>query len=223
MLNSNKKPLKLEDLQIYYNQDEQGYNARQKLLLKHNALFYQTIMNTIAAKNKADFPLSGPTSENNLEFQNEKLKILLYAIIEKKTSPSGHELKYPLSQFGVGQAALSGARTVASKIMGVGRAMTGKRQSNKKSHESNQSQQSQELHQTNQSQESQSSQESHQYQKHLETNHLLKKGGKKDINSFKKPELLKIAKKYKINIKNKNGNTKTKKELYESLKIKKLI
>jgi hypothetical protein len=220
MSNSNKKPLKLEDLQIYYNQDEEGYNARQKLLLKHNALFYQTIMNTIAAKNKADFPPSGPTSENNLEFQNEKLKILLYAIIEKKTSPSGHELKYPLSQFGVGQAALSGARTVASKIMGVGRAMTGKRQSNKKSQESNQSEPSQELHQTNQSQ---PSQESHQSQKHLETNHLLKKGGKKDINSFKKPELLKIAKKYKINIKNKNGNTKTKEELYKSLKIKKLI
>ena len=115
------KPLKLEDLDPCYENNDDGYKSRQNLLLKHNAFFYQTIMNTIAAKNKADYPPTGPTSDNDLEFQNEKLQILLYAILEKKNSPTGKKLKYPLSQYGVGQATINGAKSLVSKAMGVGR------------------------------------------------------------------------------------------------------
>lgn len=203
MSNLNKKPLKLEDLEICYKPGEIGYNARQKLMLKHNAIFYQTIMNTIAAKNKLDFPPFGPTSEGNLQFQNEKLKILLYALLEKRTSPDGIELKYPLAQFGLGQAAFSGARTVASKTAGLMRGVG--------SLFSKSPQQAQQSHQALQAQ---------QPQQNLERQQLLKKGGKKNIDLFKKTELVKIAKKNKINLKNKNGITKTKEELYKSLKKK---
>lgn len=209
MSNLNKKPLTLQDLEIYFKQDEIGYNARQKLLLKHNAVFYQTIMNTIASKNKVDFPPFGPTSENNLQFQNEKLKILLYAVIEKRTSPDGLELKYPLAQFGVGQAAVSGVRTVASKTAGLMRGVG-----------SLFSKSPQQIQQPTQPQQIQQPQ---QLQPNLETQQLLKKGGKKNIDLFKKTELVKIAKKNKINLKNKNGSAKTKEELYKSLKTKKLI
>ena len=141
-------------------------------------------MNTIATKNKADFPPAGPTSTDNLEFQNEKLKILLYAILEKKNSPTGKNMNYPLSQYGVGQATINGVKSLTSKAMGLGRTFS--RLTGKKS----------------------------------PSQHT---GGKKNIDSFKKTDLVKIAKENKINLKNKDKTIKTKEQLYKLLKTKKLI
>jgi hypothetical protein len=46
---------------------------------------------------------------------------------------------------------------------------------------------------------------------------------KKNIDSFKKTDLVKIAKENKINLKNKDKTIKTKEQLYTSLKTKKLF
>lgn len=168
-----KKPLTIEDLNQI-----QTYEDRQNLLMMHNAVFYQTIMNTIAAKNKLDFPPTGPIYESSKNFQNKKIQLLLQAILEKTTSPAGLYTKYPLGNIGLLQASLSGARTIASKGMGIGRYFS-----------------------------------------------PTKKGGKsvKNIDSYKKKDLEKIAKKHEVSLKKKDGKIKKKDELYKSLKIKKLV
>jgi hypothetical protein len=146
--------------------------------MMHNAVFYQTIMNTIAAKNKVDFPPTGPMYESSKNFQNKKIQLLLQAILEKNTSTSGLPTKYPLGNIGLLQSSISGARTIASKGMDIGRYFS-----------------------------------------------PTKKGGKsvKNIDSYKKQDLEKIAKKYEVSLKKKDRKTKKKDELYKSLKIKKLV
>jgi hypothetical protein len=168
-----KKPLTIEDLDKI-----QTYEDRQNLLMMHNAVFYQTIMNTIAAKNKLDFPPTGPIYDSSKSFQNKKIQLLLQAILEKNTSPSGLYTKYPLGNIGLLQSSISGARTIASKGMGIGRYFS-----------------------------------------------PTKKGGKsiKNIDSYKKKDLEKIAKTHELSFKNKDGKIKTKEELYKSLKRKKFI
>jgi hypothetical protein len=117
-----KKPITLADLD-----NIKSYEDRQNLLLMHNSIFYQTLLNTIALKNKADFPPVGPTSNNNIAFQDKKIKLLLQAIIEKNTSTTGKLMEYPLGSLGVYQASIQGARTIASKGMGFGRLFTSKK------------------------------------------------------------------------------------------------
>lgn len=168
-----KKPLTIEDLDQI-----QTYEDRQNLLMMHNSIFYQTIMNTIAAKNKLDFPPTGPIYEKSKIFQNKKIQLLLQAILEKNTSPSGLPTKYPLGNIGLLQSGISGARTIASKGMGIGRYFS-----------------------------------------------PTKKGGKsvKNIDSYKKKDLEKIAKTHEVSLKNKDGKIKTKDQLYKSLRHKKFI
>lgn len=117
-----KKPLTIADLD-----NIKSYKDRQNLLLMHNSVFYQTILNTIAFKNKADFPPTGPTSKDNIIFQDKKIKLLLQAIVEKETSATGIPMDNPLGSLGVLQAGVQGARTLASKAMGFGRLFTDKK------------------------------------------------------------------------------------------------
>jgi hypothetical protein len=49
------------------------------------------------------------------------------------------------------------------------------------------------------------------------------KKAKKEIDTYLKPQLEKIAKKYDVSLKNRDGSLKTKKQLFDSLKRKKLI
>lgn len=125
----------LEGYQEFHYQKPENYNklmdfntpsGKEVLLLKHNAVFYQTILNAIAAKNKADFFPLGPRTDESKKFQNEKIKFLLEAIINKKTLPSGAKVDYPLASISIFQASLQGARTVGSKVIGTARALMGK-------------------------------------------------------------------------------------------------
>lgn len=117
---SNRKPLTQNNLNKI-----NSYDARQNLLLKHNFVFYGTIMAAIAAKNKLDFPPFGPKSESNRKFQNEKIKLLLQAIIEKTTSGTGYKTPYPLAEVGAYQGVAIAGRAAASKVMGTGRWFSG--------------------------------------------------------------------------------------------------
>jgi hypothetical protein len=117
-----KKPITIDDLN-----NIKSYEDRQNLLLMHNSVFYQTLLNTIAFKNKADFPPAGPRNPNDIQFQDKKIKLLLQAIFEKNTSATGKPMEYPLGSLGVFQASVQGARTLASKAMGFGRLLTGKK------------------------------------------------------------------------------------------------
>ena len=115
-----EKPNNIEDLKKF-----NSPKGREVLLLKHNSVFYQTILNTIAAKNKLDFPPLGPTSDESKEFQNEKIKYLLQAIMDKETSPIGDKVNYPLASTGIFQVSVQGARTLGSKGKAFGRSLKG--------------------------------------------------------------------------------------------------
>jgi hypothetical protein len=117
-----KKPITIADLD-----NIKSYEDRQNLLLMHNSVFYQTLLNTIALKNKVDFPPTGPRNPNDIQFQDKKIKLLLQAIFEKNTSATGKPMEYPLGSLGVFQAGVQGARTLASKVYGVGRLFTSKK------------------------------------------------------------------------------------------------
>ena len=118
--NPNRKPLTQTNLNRI-----NSYDARQNLLLKHNFVFYGTIMAAIAAKNKLDFPPFGPRSDADKKFQNDKIKLLLQAIIEKTTSGTGYKTDYPLAEVGAVQGVAIASRAAASKVMGAQRFMSG--------------------------------------------------------------------------------------------------
>ena len=108
------KPLNIDDLKKI-----KTYSRRQKLLLQDNAAFYQTIIATITTKNKVDFPITGPMRDKDKKFQDLKIKLLLQAIIEKKTSSTGIKVDYPLGSLGVIQSSVLGVRTSISKVFGA--------------------------------------------------------------------------------------------------------
>ena len=74
-------------------------------------MFYQTILNTIAFKNKSGFPFTyGLLLSNHLAFQDLKIKLLLKAaILERKTSPIRNNiLEYPLGSIDLLQITFKG-------------------------------------------------------------------------------------------------------------------
>ena len=101
-------------------------------LLTQNLVFYNTIMGAIAAKNKLDYPPTGPVGEYNLKFQNAKLKCLLEAIASKNTSAFGLSTPYPLSSHGLTQQSALNARALTSKTLGIFKGGSGSRKISKR-------------------------------------------------------------------------------------------
>jgi hypothetical protein len=103
-----KKPSTLNELyNKCYDNNEDGRKARYELLREYNSAFYQTIINAIVAKNKFDLPKLRKATQEELKFQNEIIKILLQAIIEKES-----EKEFPLAQLTVMNATKSGVKTL---------------------------------------------------------------------------------------------------------------
>ena len=116
-----------KELEILVNTCEgnepENKEARQKLM-QDNLIFAALVFAAIGSKNKLDFPVAGPRSDDKIAYQDKRIRLILQAISEYDKDAQGTTpLQYTLGKWGAAQQLIMNARTVASKGKRTGQAV----------------------------------------------------------------------------------------------------